>query len=117
MAVPSGCSGNCTAESIKQHFSDMSADVQKFRVAFMRVRVSNPTRVGEEGLLSVDFSIHTGGTTVMEYEYKDLNQDEWMYYRAWMDIRKHPKWAPVDSNTHAVLLLLEKPLRTRWSRS
>ena len=99
--VPAGRFGNRTAASIKQNFSDVSADVQKFGVALMRVRASNPTGVGEEGVLFMAVAIQTGRTNVMEYDYKDLYKDEWMYYRAWTVLRNHPKWAPVDSNTHA----------------
>ena len=38
----------------------------------------------------------------MEYDFKDLKKDEWMYYPVWTVPEHHPKWAPVDAITNAV---------------
>lgn len=87
--------GTRTDPSIRQHFSDMSADVQSFRVAMYRVTNSNPTGVVAGNIESMAVAIHLGKTNVMYYHYKDLPPTQWLYYKAWKVLLAHPKWSDV----------------------
>lgn len=76
--VSNGRFGQRTSTSIKQYFSDLSADVQKFQLSLRRVRASSITAVGEEGILSMAVAVHVGETNVVDYEYKTFHQDSWL---------------------------------------
>lgn len=91
-AVPDGKYGNRPVMSCKAHFSDLSADVQKFAVALRKVHASNPTGVNEDNVLSMAVAIHLGKTTMMEYKYKDYLKDNWISFKAWNVLHCHPKW-------------------------
>ena len=82
-----------SALSIKQHFSDLSADVQKFRLSFAKVRASNPTGVGDDTVMSMAVAVHIGVTTCMDYSYKEFDKESWLYYRAYNVLKNHPKWS------------------------
>lgn len=73
--VPKGWFGQHTITRIRHHFSDLSADVQKFLLPARRVRESNPTAVGSSGILSMSIYVHVGKTGVTDYDYKDLDKD------------------------------------------
>ena len=89
--------GNRTTSSIKQHFIDMSADVQKFRVSLSKIVASKPTGVVKEESACLSIALHTVKTKVMEYEYKDYDKRNWIHLKAWRVLRNHPKWAPVST--------------------
>ncbi|PXF45805.1 hypothetical protein BWQ96_04417 [Gracilariopsis chorda] len=63
---------------IKQHFSEMSTDVQKFFISLGIVRACNPTRFGEEEVASMAVSIPIEHTNRMNYDYKNFENDTWV---------------------------------------
>lgn len=80
-----------TAASVIQHFQDLSGDVQKFRCALRTVLASNPTGVNDDNIHSMAVAIHLGKSPKMDYIFKDFNCMDWLGYKAWMIMRKHPK--------------------------
>lgn len=105
--VPDGKYGNRSGPSIKQHFTDMSAEVQKFFVSLGKVRACNPTGVGDEEVLSMAVAVHLEHTNRMDYDYKNFDKDQWLYYRAWKVLRHHPKWSCAPSATSAITVTQE----------
>lgn len=93
-SLQEGRYGARTAVSTNQHFSDISADVQKFRSALAKVRASHPTGVQECEVYAMAVAIHFGKTNKMEYVYKDYDSEKhWCNFKAWLVLREHPKWA------------------------
>lgn len=95
--VTEGRYGYRSAISIRQHFSDLSADVQKFSLSLSKVQACNPTGVGDDGIISMAVAIHTGQTTTMDYAYKgycgDMSNCNWISYKAYNVLKHHPKWS------------------------
>lgn len=94
--IVNGKYGLRTVESCRKHFTELSADVQKFSVSLRKVHASCPTGVNEEGILSMAVAIHVGQTDKMDYAYQDYDKNNWNAYKAWQELHNHPKWAMTE---------------------
>ena len=93
--VPPGKYGLRSLDSCRQHFADLSADVQKFWRSVTTVRNSCPTGTNEEDNLSMAIAIHLGKTSKMDYEYKTTDPMSWVNYLAFLVLKEEPKWAGI----------------------
>ena len=81
--------------AISGHFRDKVAhDVCKFNKALRMVYSCNPTGVIQCQMVNMAVAIHLGKTSRMEYQFKDFDAAEWINYRVWLVLRKHPKFMP-----------------------
>lgn len=95
--------GSRSVASIDQHFSELSADVQKFRAALGKIKASGPTGVSDQEKHAMAIAIHCGKTSVMEYNYKDIDcMETWSGYKAWLVLQNHPKWCDVPNPVSSV---------------
>jgi len=81
--------------AISGHFRDKVAhDIHKFNKALRLVYSCTPTGVIQPQMVNMAVAIHLGRTGRMEYQFKDYDPIEWMNYRAWLVLKKHPKFLP-----------------------
>lgn len=58
---------------------------------------SNTTGMNEDNIQSMSVAIQLGKPTKMDYIFKDFNRMEWLGFKAWLLLRKHPKWADLST--------------------
>jgi hypothetical protein len=81
--------------AIKSHWSDkVKNNASKFNTALMIIYRSNPTGSSRQQMINMAVAIHLGKTSKMEYQYRDINPNEWINYKAWSHLRHHHKFAP-----------------------
>lgn len=85
--------GSRTAVSVTQHFSDLSADIQKFRSSLLEIRATDPTGTNEDGITSMAVALHIGEAKKRDYEYTSFDCTKWAGFKAWLILRHHPKWS------------------------
>lgn len=84
--------GARSLESCRQKFASISADCQKFKLAFRKVNNCHPTGAVEDEIVSMAAAIHVGVSDKMQYENRGLSHDRWQNARAWRFLRAYPKW-------------------------
>lgn len=77
--VLEGMHGFRSSMIIKKHFSGLSEDVQNCFLSVAKVRASNPTGVGDEGIISMEVETHLGFTTNMKFVYQNFDKNSWLY--------------------------------------
>lgn len=92
-SAPGGGYAVRTPAAALDHFSTISADVQKFAKALRAVRACDPTGVSEGSIVSMAVAVHLGKTRQMaDYDHVDELHTSWPNYCAWVVMRCQPKW-------------------------
>jgi hypothetical protein len=60
----------------------------------MLIYRSNPTGSSRQQMINMAVAMHLGKTSKMEYQYRDIDPNEWINYKAWSHLRHHQKFAP-----------------------
>lgn len=71
----------------------MSADIQKFQLSLAKARASNLSSVGEDGVISMAAALQTGHSKTTQYDQNEYATDNWIYFKAYNVLKKHPKWS------------------------
>lgn len=94
--------GSRTMTSVTRRFSDISADVQKFRSCLHKINACDPTGVNEDSIVSIAVAHHLGESNGLDYTKKDFDVTKWMNFNAWKVLRYHPKWSNDRDNNSIV---------------
>ena len=81
-------------ERLHQYWRDTIApELQKFNSALRIVKLSRPTGVGQDEIISMAIAIHQQETKKMDYAFKNYSHDKWRFYKAWLVAKDEPKFA------------------------
>jgi len=81
--------------AIKSHWNDkVKNNSSKFNTSLMLIYRSNPTGSTRQQMVNMAVAMHLGKTSKMEYQYRDIDPNEWINYKAWCHLRHHHKFSP-----------------------
>lgn len=81
-----------SADSVRKHVKNLSADVHKFAKTLRSVRACEPVGATENQVMRMAVAVHEGKGETMFYEYKNYGPSNWIGFKAWLIWRNHSKW-------------------------
>ena len=92
-------------ERLHQYWRDTIApELQKFNSALRIVKLSRPTGVGQDEIISMAIAIHQQETKKMDYAFKNYSHDKWRFYKAWLVAKDEPKFAYNAGETATIII-------------
>lgn len=91
--------GDRSATSFVPHFSDLFADVQKFRAASVKVKACGPRGGANEEIINMAADMNVGKLQTEDYDYILFDSDTGFGIQGRKNMQVHPKWDEVGSST------------------